>query len=141
MAKTGRYIHSVSDNGDKSAVGTTFVAGKAYALSLNDGNAVGNPVGSRFMGRIEAVAIKIKTIAGGATKITMKGSMSNGSADFAILPDTQADIALEVGSTTAGTVVYLAGLDWINATDTLTIVCKTDAGTVTLDRIVVTWSE
>ena len=108
--KTGRYIHSIGSNADIAAVGTTFDAAKDYEINLNDGIAVGNPTGGRFQGRIEAIAIKVKSIAGGATKITMKGSMTgSGSTVIAILPDTQADIALDVGSTTEGTVVYPAG--------------------------------
>ena len=143
MAKQGRYIHAIGDNTDKAAVGTAFDAGKAYTINLNDAlNAAGSPSGGRFSGRIEAVAIKVKSIAGGATKITMKGSITVPLGPvMAILPDTEADIALDVGSTTEGTVAYLAGLDWANPDDALTIVCKTDAGTVTLDSVVVTWSE
>tara|TARA_R110000782_G_scaffold14970_2_gene44171 strand:- start:14724 stop:15152 length:429 start_codon:yes stop_codon:yes gene_type:complete len=142
MGKVGRFIWSVRDDTDKAGVGQTFDAAKGYVLSLNSGaQPSGQLAGGAWRGRIESVVVNIKAIAGGATKLTLKGAMPGASGNVIILPDTEATIALGVGSTTVGAVAYQAGLDWVNNNDDLVLVFKTDAGTVTLDSVQVCWAE
>ena len=136
MGKQGRYIYKAEATDDVAAVGTTFNAAKKSVLALNTPS-VGAP-GSRWQGRLEGVIIKVKSIAGGASTITLRGVDSSGAV---ILPDTVANIAVDIGIATEGTVAYIAGLDWTSPDDELNIFYKTDAGTVVVDYVQCTWSE
>jgi hypothetical protein len=137
MSKTGNFYHQVNDETDVAAVGTTFDATKLTSLSLNSALANSARVGKAFVGKIETIVIKVKTVAGGATSITMRGAF----ATTTVLPDTTATIAFDIGSTTAGVVAFYAGTVFNVQIDTLDIFCKTDSGTVTVDEVIVTWSE
>ena len=114
MAKTGNFFNSVVDATDIASVDQTFDAARKHTLTLNSGlpNAYSR-VGKAFSGKIEGIVVKVKSISG-AAKITIKG-VAGGAA---ILPDTEATIALDVGSATEGTVAYLAGFVWENTDDT-----------------------
>ena len=136
MPKTGNFYWSVRDGGDVAGVNQTFNGARSHTISLNS---ILRPsrAGQQFIGKIETITIKVKAIAGGATKLTIKGVLFG----TAILPDTEADIALDVGSTTEGSVAYYAGAVTVAPNDTLEIFYTCDAGTLTVDQILVSWSE
>lgn len=133
IAKTGRYIHQASNTTPVTAIGTAFNGAKVVSISLNENLASDSP---RFSGRIESVAVRFSSISTAAS-VTMRG-ISDG---YAILSDTTATIDLTVGSSTSGSIMWIAGVDWISDTDSLSLMFKTDAGTVTVSSVVVTWSE
>lgn len=137
MAKVGRYIHVVKDDTQVAGVAVAFDAGKSTAIRLN--NALGS--GSRYnrwSGVIEGLVIKCSVASGTPTKLTVRATMDGET----ILPDTQADINLNIGSSTVGSVVFKAAIAWSSTeSDTLTVYCHCDAGTVNIDEVMVSWSE
>jgi len=136
MAKTGSFFNSSNDTTDVAAVDQTFNVGRKNTILLNK-YLTPSRVGKQFSGKLEGIIVKVKTIAGGAASLTIKGVAGG----LTILPDTTATIALDVGSTTVGTVAFYAGLVWQNSDDTLELYYTCDAGTVTVDSAYVSWAE
>jgi hypothetical protein len=133
MAKSGNFFHTIKDDTDVAAINQTFDGAKVSSLTLNEASSIG----SRFSGKIEGIIVKVSGITGGAAKLTIKGQAGG----LSIIPDTEAIIALDVGSTTAGTVAYYAGLVWANTDDIFKLYYTCDAGGLLVDSVTVTWSE
>ncbi len=141
MAKTGKFYHEVQSLTDVP-VTNAFVVAQRSDISLYDttiGNTFRTP-GSTFAGRLEGMVIRVKSIAGGAAKLTVKITHSATGAQI-VIPDTEADIALEVGTTTEGGVAYSFDFAHLHTDDDLHIFYKTDAGTCTVDALEFYWSE
>lgn len=137
MAKQGRFVHVVKKEDDVTGVALAFDASKFHEINLNSVLATYHQNTTRWSGFIEGVVIKLSSISS-ATKLTVRGTMD----DETVLPDTEADINLNIGSTTVGSVVFKAGLAWASReSDSLKIYCKADAGSVTIDEVMVCWSE
>jgi hypothetical protein len=137
MAKVGRYIHVVKDDTQVAGVAVAFDAGKNTAISLN--SSMGSGARSdRWSGVIESLVIKCSVASGAPTKLTVRATMDGET----VLPDTEADINLNIGSSTVGSVVFKAGLAWAShESDVLTVYCHCDAGTVDIDEVMCVWSE
>lgn len=134
MPKIGSYISTVVDDTDVTSVGTSFNAGKKHTIDLNQGY---DPIGGRFQGRLSGVFLDIGSISS-ATQVTVKGVAENG---MIIIPDTTADIALDVGSTTDGGIAIKVDIDWSDLASGLTLFYKTNAGTITVKAAAVSWRQ
>ena len=141
MAKTGKFYHEVQDLTDVS-VTTSFAAPQRSDINLYNTSVGSSPKkpGSPFAGRLEGMVIRVKSIAGGATKLTIKITHSSAGSQV-IIPDTEATIALEVGTLTEGGVAYSFDFTYMHNDDQLHIFYKTDAGTCTVDALELYWSE
>lgn len=141
MAKTGKFYHEVQNLLDVP-VTNAFVVAQRSDLELYDTSVGSSPraPGSPFAGRLEGMVIRVKSIAAGATKLTIKITHSS-SGSQVIIPDTEATIALEVGTITEGGVAYSFDFTYMHNDDQLHIFYKTDAGTCTVDALELYWSE
>jgi len=141
MAKTGKFYHEVQSLTDVPVTNAFVVAQRSdidlYNTSI--GNTFRTP-GSTFSGRLEGMVIRLKSIAGGATKLTIKITHT-ATGTQVVIPDTEATIALEVGTLTEGGVAYSFDFTYMHTDDQLHIFYKTDGGTCTVDAIELYWSE
>lgn len=133
MPKSGLYIHKVEATDDITSVGTAFAADKKHSLSLNIPI---DRVGRVFSGVITALSVDVTSVSG-AAEVTVRGVMDG----VVVLPDTAADINLDIGSTTNGSCVWLAGIPWRSDSDTLELFYSCDTGSVTIDAATITWRE
>jgi len=141
MAKTGKFYHEVQSLTDVP-VTNAFVVAQRSDINLYDTSIGSSPkaIGSTFAGRLEGMVIRLKSIAGGAAKLTVKITHSATGSQI-VIPDTEADIALEVGTLTEGGVAYSFDFAHLHTDDDLHIFYKTDLGTCTVDALEFYWSE
>ena len=99
----------------------------------------GAVAGAPFNGKLEGLVIRVKSIAVGATKLTIKITHAVSGAEV-VIPDTEAVVALEVGSTTIGGVAYSFNFPYVHTDDQLHIFYKGD-GNMTVDALELYWSE
>ena len=106
MPKTGHFYHEVQSTTDVS-VTDAFNAANKTDLNLNNFSLTTGvqKVGGVFVGRLEGLIIRVKSIVNAPTKLIIKVTHANNGTQV-VIPDTEATIALEVGSTTAGGVAY-----------------------------------
>jgi len=140
MAKVGRFYHEVVSTTDVS-VTTAFAGGNKTDINLLDCNPAlpGAVAGAPFNGKLEGLVIRVKSIAGGTTKLTIKITNAISGVDI-VIPDTEALIALNVGSTGEGGVAYSFNFPYVHLDDQLHIFYKGD-GNMTVDALELYWSE
>ena len=141
MAKTGNFYHSSTVTLNRASVGTTFDVLKFHEHDLGlDGNLAYQ--GSAFFGYVEGLYVRVTAIAGGAKTITARITCDP-AGDFSFFPDTDADIAVGLTTTTTGVAAYefKLPLKQFFGTEKLYVFIKVDAGTVTLANSCITWSE
>jgi len=142
MPKTGRFLHEVQSTTDVP-VTNAFVVAQRTDLNLNDFSLTTGTqkVGGPFIGYLESMVIRVKNIAGGATKLTIKLT-HQATGTQVLIPDTEATISLEVGTLTEGGVAFEFGpFAYMHTDDQVHIFYKTDAGTCTVDALELYWSE
>tara|TARA_R100000664_G_C2733915_1_gene123847 strand:- start:115 stop:534 length:420 start_codon:yes stop_codon:yes gene_type:complete len=139
MAKVGTFINKAEHTyGSSVLVNTGFTNPGSLAMQLANGKLA-------FRGHLEGVWLYFDTLNSSPTKITMRLT-SDSAGDECIVTDTDATLAVGVGTATDGSAVYKVDLDWArNAVtptgDTVYPWMKTDAGTAKINRIVITWRE
>jgi hypothetical protein len=141
MAKTGNFYHSSTVTLNRTSVGTSFDVTKFHEHDLGlDGNLAYQ--GSAFFGYVEGLYVRVTAIAGGAKTITARITCDP-EGDFSFFPDTDADIAVGLTTTTTGVVAYEFKLPikQFFSTEKLYVFIKVDAGTVTLANSCIVWSE
>ena len=129
MAKVGRFIHEIVSVTDVN-IDNAFGLGKQSDISS----------AGRFSGFLEGVIVRLKTIAGGAAKVAVK-ICHNTNGTGVVIPDTDAEIAFEVGSLTAGAIAIKIDFAHVHADGTFSLFYKTDAGTAIVDQLELYWSE
>ena len=135
MAKVGSFLHQVSSTTDVAAVGSSYNAAKYSSVRLRT---TADP--TRVGAILSGVYVKVKTIAGGAAKLSIQISTDvNG--DSIIIPSSEADLSTGVTTATVGAAVYDLEIDYVSSSDQIYIWYKTDAGTVTVDSVEVSWRE
>ena len=142
MAKTGRFYHEVQDLSNITGVNQTFDAARRHDFNLYD-LTVGSTykkVGDAFVGRLEGCVVLVDTIAGGATKLTVKVT-HNVDGSQVVIPDTEATIGLNVGSTTAGSIAIKFDFPYLHSDDELHFFYTCDAGTCRVTAAELYWSE
>lgn len=135
MAKTGNFIHQVSSTTDVAAVGTSYNAAKYSSLRLRT-----VPTSAPISGILSGVFVKVKTIAGGAAKLSIQISTDQ-LGDNIIIPSSEADLSVGVTTATLGAAVYDLAIDYASTSDQIYIWYKTDAGSLTVDSVEVSWRE
>jgi len=140
MAKTGRFYHEVVSTTDVS-VTTAFAGGNKTDINLLDCTPAvpGAVAGAPFNVKLEGLVVRVKSIAVGASKLTIKITSAVSGAEL-VIPDTEATVALEVGSTTLGGVAYSFNFPYVSLDDELHIFYKGD-GNMTVDALELYWSE
>ena len=152
MGKVGTYFHDSLNVTPVASVGTAFDVTKFHLHDLIPDQTFPNSAPNRFPGvtrktlfnnRIEGLHVRVTSIAGGAAKLTCRIT-ADAAGDFALMPDTEASIALGITTATSGCVAYDIGIPFfgiVNADSKFYLWVKTDAGTVTLAQSCITWSE
>ena len=135
MAKTGNFIHQVSSTTDVASVGTSYNAAKYSSVRLRT-----VPTAAPISGILSGVFVKVKTIAGGAAKLSIQISTDQ-LGDNIIIPSSEADLSVGVTTATLGAAVYDLAIDYASTSDQIFVWYKTDAGTVTVDSVEVSWRE
>ena len=143
MPKTGNFYHEVQSTTDVP-VTDAFNAANRTNLNLNDFSQTTGvqKVGGPFVGKLEGMVIRVKNMVNAPTKLTIKIT-HNALGVQVIIPDTEATIATEVGTTTEGGVAYKFDFPYVHTDDELHIFYKTDVATSTLtvDALELYWSE
>jgi hypothetical protein len=96
MAKVGSFLHDSFVDDDVAAIDTAFNVARVHVHNLYAGTYIS---GNRFKDRIESIIVRLKTIAGGAAKVTIRLCM-DAAGDYTIVPDTEADLAFGVTTAT-----------------------------------------
>ncbi|MHA2086081.1 MAG: hypothetical protein ACXABD_20240 [Candidatus Thorarchaeota archaeon] len=143
MPKTGHFYHEVQSLTDVN-VSDAFSGANKTDLNLNNFSLTTGvqKVGGVFVGKLEGLIIRVKSIANSPTKLIIKVT-HNVDGSQVIIPDTEATIALEVGSTTEGGVAYKFDFPYLHTDDEIHIFYKTDVATSTcvVDALEFYWSE
>jgi len=143
MAKVGKFYNASTISSNVAAVGTSFDVNKFHLHNLN---AMLTPPfnGGQFKGFIEGLYVRVTTIAGGSAtpKITAR-LCCDAAGDFTFLPDTEADLAVGITTTTTGVCAYefKLPLNQFFSTDEVYLFIKIDQGTCTLANSCIVWSE
>ena len=141
MPKTGTFYHECTNATDIAAT-NAFDAAKRHDINLHDTsiNRSPRPVGDTFSGKLEGCFARINSVAGSATKVTVKVCADVAGTEI-IIPDTEATIAFNVGSTTVGAIAINFSFAYLNSDDSIHVFYKTDTGTCTIDSLHFNWSE
>ena len=134
-----------------ASVGSAFNTAKVHLHTLIPGTtslgpAPTDPPRTRtrlFASRVEGLHIHVSSIAGGATKLTVR-ICADAAGNYSLVPDTEATLALGVTTATEGCVAFQVGIPLfpiLNGDSRLWVFIRTDAGTVTVDASCITWSE
>jgi hypothetical protein len=140
MAKVGSFLHDSFVSDDVAAIGTSFSTGRVHIHSLYAGSQIS---GRQFRDRIESIIIRLKTITGGAAKVTIRLCMDAGG-DYSIVPDTEATLALGITTTDSACAAIYYGApvkNVIGDNDKFYLFVKVDAGTAVLDASCITYCE
>ena len=142
MPKTGKFYHECQNLTNVAGVNQTFDAARRHDFNLHDVSlgSTNKAVGSAFFGRLEGCVVVVDTIAGGATKLTVKVChQADGSQ--VIIPDTEATIGLNVGSTTAGSIAIKFDFPYLHSDDQIHFFYTCDAGSCRVTASELYWSE
>ena len=133
MAKVGGYYRAaVLEPGSPIALNTNFNAA-SQAINLD--------VGGSFGGHLGSVLVYLNTVAGGATKLTLKLTR-DAAGDQAVLTSTQGDIDPGVTTATDGSMVIKIDIPWVFAGGTaLYPFFKVNAGTANMESCIICWRE
>lgn len=138
------FYHYEDDGTARAAVGTTYDVAKGHSYDLL-ANRPQFQQNVNWRGRLEGLAIKVSSIALGATQLTMR-LCADAAGDVILVPDTTATISTGITTATAGNVAYKIDVPVQlpvggPGAGTIYLFIKTDAGTVTLDASQLSWSE
>ena len=136
------YFHPSRNATQVAAVGTAFDAAKNHSHELYTGLPFAQ---TPFIERIETIEVQLSSIAGGATKLTMRMSR-DAAGDEVVIPDVEGTIATGITTATKGAVVYTAQIPidaGAGAGSTFYLHFKTDAlgSSATVDSSTITWVE
>jgi len=140
---TTTIYHDVVQTGTET-LGTAFNTTDVMVFDMTQVLAY-QPSKANFKGFVEGVHIKVGSIAGGATKLTMRICL-DADGDFTVVPDTEATIVTGVTTATSGCVAFAVRLPLfqiLNApgNGNLYLFAKLDAGTATFAQACITWHE
>ena len=121
-----------------ASVGNTYAAAKAAPLVLPGPTLA---AGGRAIkpGRLVSLRLDLSSISGAAS-LTVR-LCADAACDVPITPDADATIAVGVTTATAGTAVVLCqdlGPIYCSTAGTVYVLARTNAGTVTVDRVLLT---
>jgi hypothetical protein len=134
MPKVGKFIHGSTVTSNVAAIGTAYDVAKYHLHTLVDAGT--------FTSTIDGLYVRVTSIAGGATELTVRLSC-DAAGDYTFLPDTTATISTGLTTATTGTVAFKFGvpLKQFFANGDVYLFVKTNAGTVTLANSCIVWEE
>ncbi len=135
------FLH-VSQTTGTTGLTTAFGTARAHDLAAFRPSFANGPF---WVGILDTVNLHVHAIAGGCAKLTVRVT-SDAAGNESILPDTEATIALGIGTATTGSVAFSAGVGMSNLNPTqndanVYVWVKTDAGTANLKEATITWRE
>lgn len=139
-ARMTTFLH-VSQTTGTTALTTAFGTARTHDLGANLPPFAVKPY---WLGILDTVNIHVHAISGCA-KLTVRVT-SDAAGNESIVPDTEATIALGIGTATTGSVAFSAGIGMSNLNPTqndanVYVWVKTDAGTCNLKESTLTWRE
>jgi len=140
---TTTIFHDVVQTGTET-LGTAFNTTDVLVFDMNSVLPY-KPSKGNFKGFVEGIHIRVTSIAGGATKLTMRVCLDS-SGDMTVIPDTEATLVTGVTTATSGCVGYSVRLpifQILNApgNGNLYLFAKVDAGSAVFSQACITWSE
>ena len=134
------FLH-VSQTTGTTGLTTAFGTARTHVMSTK----IPAVFGLQWVGILETINLHVHAIAGGCTKLTVRVT-ADAAGNESLIPDTEATIAVGIGTATTGSVAFSAGVGMTNfnptQTDTTVYVwVKTDAGTCNLKESTLTWRE
>jgi len=139
--KITNFLH-VSQTTGTTALTTAFGTARVHDLGAFRPTFTQAPF---WVGIVESLSLQVQTIAGGCTKLIIRVT-SDAAGNESIVPDTEADIGVGIGTATTGSAVFSAGIGLTNQNPTQTdaivyVWAKTNVGTATLKESTVVWRE
>ena len=98
------------------------------------------PSGFPLAFHLEGLFIQVSSIASSAAQITTKVT-TDAAGDEAILTSTQDTIDVGVTTATDGSVSYKIDMDYLFDASTIYVFCKTNTGSVSVDKVELTYHE
>ena len=138
MGKTGSYVHTITHSGLALAATNAYGTARRHNLNLMEDQYPAGGIG--FSGRIDNVQVRMNTIAGGATTLTIRLTRDLAGDDI-VFGDTTATISTGVTTATDGAITVKLDALHGNSTDNLYLFWKTNAGTANVDKIIINWQE
>ena len=132
MGAVGKFIHSSSGAVVGAACGTSYDAAKRIDVAMG--------TGTKWRGRLSALYFD-GTIGGGAATVTIKGYSDAAGTGSVIIPETAVTLTGDVSGGGGGGVVALEVDLVMDASTTISIFGKTDAGTFTVTNAQIVWEE
>jgi len=132
--RTNKIIKKSVDGTQKTSVGTSYDTAKKATLALK------MPSGFPLAFHLEGLFIRLSSLNSSPTKLTIKIT-TDANGDEAIVTGTESTIETGVTTATDGAVVYKIDLDYIFDSSDIYVFYKTDAGTVSVDAVELTYHE
>ena len=132
--RTNKIIKKSVDGTQKTSVGTSYATAKKATLPLL------MPSGFPLAFHLEGLFIRMSSLNSSPTKLTIKIT-TDANGDEAIVTGTESTIETGVTTATDGAVVYKIDLDYIFDSSDIYVFYKTDAGTVSVDAVELTYHE
>ena len=132
--RTNKIIKKSIDSTQKTSVGTSYATAKKATLGLL------MPSGFPLAFHLEGLFIRLSSLNSSPTKLTIKIT-TDANGDEAIITGTESTIETGVTTATDGSVVYKIDLDYIFDSSDIYVFYKTDAGTVSVDAVELTYHE
>ena len=137
MSKVGSYIHTITHSGLSLNATTTYGTGRRHNLDLQSDYTGNAP--PRLNIRLGTLNIRFNTIVTAAS-VTMRLTRDLAGDDI-VFGDTTATISTGVTTAASGNVTFKIDSLYGHTDDNLYCFWKLDAGTATVDQIVVNWEE
>tara|TARA_Y100001938_G_C7921268_1_gene344606 strand:+ start:312 stop:704 length:393 start_codon:yes stop_codon:yes gene_type:complete len=130
MGKVGKFIHSAVGTKQGAAMGNTYDVNNRVDFNMGSAS---------FRGRLSAIYFD-GTIAGGATKLTIKVFSDATGTGRLIVPQTECTLTTDISGSGGGAVVELE-VDLVMSSGTFSMFGFTDAGTFEVTSAQITWEE
>lgn len=141
MAKTGKFLHNPKTNDVIVGIGTTYDVTKFHTIDMKSIRPQGN-ANTKFKGYIEGLIFGVETIAGGATKVTLR-ICADVTGNTAMIGDVEVSLDLGITDATVATgQIYYDSFPFEQPfDDNLYIFYKCDAGSLDVRDAQLSWSE
>lgn len=136
MSKVGSYIHTIT-HPVSIAASSTYATARRHNLNLQEDYTGFAP--PRLNIRLGTLNIRMNTIAGAAS-LTMRLTRDL-AGDDVVFGDTTATISTGVTTAASGNVTFKIDSLYGHTDDNLYCFWKLDAGTATVDQLVINWEE
>ena len=134
--RVNHFYHKSEHTTPIASIGTAFDAAKKATVALDGGLLYE----SQYRGNIVAILAQFSSISGAASVTLILSTDAGG--DEMIMTDTSSDISAGATTATDGTAIWKLDIPWIQSTTNIIYgLLKTNAGTVTLDALKITWHE